>query len=83
MILAILKIKSSTNTSSNTAKVWINTDDIDSAQTMALNTLKQEKIEVISIIDIIETDKSDYFPPCTSLDTFMLAELEGVAVLYY
>ena len=82
MILAIFNIKPANNTAPNIAKIWINTDDINSAQTTALEKLIQEEIEVISIIEIIETNKSDYFPPCTSLDTFICAEREGVAVLY-
>ena len=82
MILAIFNIKPANNTAPNIAKIWINTDDINSAQTTALEKLTQEEIEVISIIEITETERSDYFPPCVSLDTFMCAEREGVAVLY-
>ncbi|MDH5571015.1 MAG: hypothetical protein OEY89_04565 [Gammaproteobacteria bacterium] len=82
MFIAIFETRSPTNTTTNIVKIWINTDDINSAQTIALNRLNQEGIEVTSTVEIIETDKGDYFPPCSSLDAFMQAELEGIAVLY-
>ena len=62
-------------------KVWVDTHDLDEAKSKALDKLEQEGVEVLSVVEVAVTDKSDYFPPCTSLDTFVRAETEGIAIL--
>ena len=62
-------------------KVWVDTHDLDEAKSKALDKLEQEGVEVLSVVEVVVTDKSDYFPPCTSLDTFVRAETEGIAIL--
>lgn len=82
MILTICKIKPNNKTSSCDAKVWVDTHDHDEAKSKALDKLEQEGVEVLSVVEVVATDKSDYFPPCTSLDTFVRAEAEGIAILF-
>jgi hypothetical protein len=78
MLLALVEIN---HEKYSIAKIWINTTDTDKAKLSALEKLKQDDIEVLSILEIVKTDRSDYFPPCTSLDTFDRAEQDGIAVL--
>ncbi|MCW9023258.1 MAG: hypothetical protein OQK73_01130 [Gammaproteobacteria bacterium] len=78
MLLALIEIN---HPKYSVAKIWVNTTDTDKAKQNALKKLAQDDIEVVSILDIVETDRSDYFAPCTSLDTFDRAEHEGIAVL--
>ena len=59
----------------------MDTHDLDEAKSKALDKLEQEGVEVLSVVEVVVTDTSDYFPPCTSLDTFVRAETEGIAIL--
>ncbi|MDH5436162.1 MAG: hypothetical protein OEX83_05315, partial [Gammaproteobacteria bacterium] len=74
MILVICEIKPCHKTTSPFAKVWVDTDEFTEAKFRALENLALKGIEVLSVTEAVVTDKSDYFPPCTSLDTFALAE---------
>lgn len=83
MILILAEIKFSSNGNTyNLAKVWVDEDDADIAETQARNLLMDAGCTIQLIIENITTDKDDYFPPCTSLDAFIRAEQHGIAVLY-
>lgn len=81
LILAEINLTSNNNTYS-LAKVWVDKSDADMAEVLAISLLKDAGCTIKCIIENTTTTKDDYFPPCTSLDAFMLAEQDSIAVLY-
>jgi len=81
MVLVICTIKSDNELFSNNVKAWVDTDDLEEAKIKTLHKLAQEGMEVLTIVEAVKTERNDYFPPCTSLDTFIRAEQEGIAIL--
>lgn len=80
MILIVCEIKP--GDAASVAKVWVNTHDATVAETLARQALREAEHSIQRIIEAIPTEKDDYFAPCTSLDAFVRAELEGICVLY-
>ena len=78
MYLAVFEINDKHH---QTAKVWVDTHEAGLAQDKARDKLQQKNIEIITMTELIETVREDYFPPCTSLDTFEKAKQEGIAFL--
>ena len=81
MYLVVFEITPNKECTSSMVKVWVNSDDPVVAEQRAHTHLQHKGIHAVSMIDVIETDRTDYFPPCKSLDTLVRAEIEGVAVL--
>lgn len=44
--------------------------------------MEAEGFKILTILECEKTEKDDYFAPCQSLDVFMRAEKEGVAIRY-
>ena len=83
MIFLLFEIQLSANNQHyKTARVWVNDNQHESAQALATTKLSADGCIIITIIENTTTQKDDYFPPCSSLDAFILAEQNGIAVLY-
>lgn len=64
------------------AKVWVKDENHEFSEDKAVKKLIDDGCTINSVIEITTTQQDDYFAPCTSLDAYMLAEREGIAVLY-
>jgi len=83
MILIIAEIHLPTNTEAYTlAKIWVNNNNDNEAETLALTKLTDDGCSGIRIIEATATEKDDYFAPCTSLDAFIRAQQEHIAIIY-
>jgi len=61
---------------------WVNTDSCKEANKIIAEKLLGEGLVVISVIECAQTEKDDYFAPCKSLDAFLCAEKDGIAIRY-
>ena len=83
MILILFKIQPVKSHHHYTiAKVWVNNNNTESAEAQATKKLSSDGYKIKEHIETTPTQKDDYFPPCNSLDTFIQAEQDGIAVLY-
>ena len=64
------------------AKVWVNDDNHQLSEDRAVKKLSEDGCTIDSIIEITATQQEDYFAPCSSLDAYMLADRDGIAVIY-
>jgi hypothetical protein len=67
---------------SSTLQAWVNTDSHDQALATINDLIATEGGQILSIIESTVTIQDDYFPPCKSLDAYMEAELEDIALRY-
>lgn len=49
---------------------------------IAADKLDVDGWEIVNVIEWEHTEKDDYFAPCSSLDAFICAEKDGIAVRY-
>ena len=83
MIFSVFQIVSNTdNTSISIAQVWIDTLKLDEAMSLAAQALETDGWCMRKLIEITTTTKDDYFSPCQSLDAFLRAEQDGLAIRY-
>ena len=80
LIFEIQKIES--NKHFSIAKVWVNDENYELSEVQAIQKLTEDGCIINSILEITATQQDDYFAPCTSLDAYMLAERDGIAVIY-
>ena len=82
MIIIMFEIQQATKTHHKVAKVWVNSNHHEPAEALAIKQLIADGYEINTVIENTITHKDDYFPPCTSLDAFLRAERDGIAILY-
>lgn len=83
MILILFEIQQATcNPQHKVAKVWVNSNHHESAEALANKQLVADGYKINAVIENTTTHQGDYFPPCTSLDAFLKAERDGIAILY-
>ena len=80
LLFEIQKIESNRHLS--IAKVWVKDENHELSEDKAIQKLTEDGCIIDSIIEITTTQKDDYFAPCASLDAYMLAESDGIAVIY-
>ena len=79
MLLYSFTVKSKANSESAICLVWVNQSEPDDAESLARETVDRSGWVVVSLDDVSQTTKDDYFAPCPSLDAFNLASREGSA----
>ena len=64
------------------AQAWVKASTQEDAYMIIAEKMEAEGFKILTILECEKTEKEDYFAPCKSLDAFICAEKEGIAIRY-
>jgi len=83
MMYLVLDVQSTNHTDNcSQLNAWVNVKNQVAAMEILHEELSLEGWALTNVVESSETDESDYFPPCKSLDAFKEAEKNLVALRF-